>query len=339
MKRILLICNYRQGVGGISGQVELLQKHLRDDGYDADIFSTKGSVLKRLAIPFRLILRAKGYDVLHIHCCSNWGFLPAILGIHAGKHLKKRIALTYHGGGAELFFSKHTKLVKRWLLRPDVNIALSDFVGREFAKYDIPYTIIPNIIEFDDSQFRERDVIQPRFICVRSHEPVYNIPCILRAFEIVQQHIPDASLTFVGDGTQHQKLIKMVKDMQLANVVVIGRVNNCEIYKYLDKADIFLSAPFVDNMPVSVLEAMNAGLLVISSNVGGVPYMVENGTNGLLFNPDDEKQFADLMLWAVSHQEESIQIIRNAHQEVSKYGWKDINVKIKQVYENDRRIY
>ena len=335
MKKILFICNYRQGVGGISGQVELLQRHLREDGFIADIFSTKGSFVKRLVMSVRLHLIAKRYDVLHIHCCSNLGFLPAVLGICAGRLLRRRVVLTYHGGDADSFFSRHPGFVKRWLGRSDINIALSDFVGNVFEKFGIPYIVIPNIIDFDDRQQLERTVLRPKFICVRSHEPLYNIRCILRAFQTVQRQLPDASLILLGDGSQHDDLIKESSDMALENVSFPGRVDNTQIYEFLNKADIFLSAPVIDNMPVSVLEAMNAGLLVISSNVGGVPHMVENNKSGLLFDSDDDKQLANLMTWALSHQKESIQIIQNAKREVSKYRWENTGTKLKKAYEND----
>ena len=335
MKKVLFICNYRPGVGGISGQVELLQKHLRDDGYIADIFSTKGSFVKRLVMPVCLHRIAKKYDILHIHCCSNLGFLPAIFGIGVGKRRKKRIVLTYHGGDAGAFISKHTRFVKRWLLRTDVNIALSGHVGKVFERYDIPHVIIPNIIDFNEAHFRDRTRLQPKFICVRSHEPLYNNMCILRALQVVQRQLPEASLTLLGDGSQHEELVKISSEMALKNVSFTGRVDNAKIYEFLDKADIFLSAPLVDNMPVSVLEAMNAGLLVISSNVGGVPYIVGDSKSGLLFDSDNDKQLSELMLWAVSHQEDSIKIIHNARQEVTKYSWKDIGVELKKVYEND----
>ena len=104
---ILIVCNYKPGVGGISGQVEILQRKLREDGHIAEIFSTKGSVLWRFGLFGRLCKIAQDYDVLHIHCCSHWGFLPAIVGVTVGRRLDKRIVLTYHGGGGEKFFDKH----------------------------------------------------------------------------------------------------------------------------------------------------------------------------------------------------------------------------------------
>lgn len=319
--KILLICNYKPGVGGISGQVELLQKYLRTDGHLADIFNTKVSFWQRLLAPMRLLRTAKGYDILHIHCCSEWGFLPAVLGVSIGRRLRKRIVLTYHGGGGELFFARHPRLVRHYLTRTNQNIVLSGFLAKVFDNHNIPYTVIPNIIELDETQYRERTSLKPRFICVRSHENLYNIPCILRAFKQVQSELPDATLTLVGDGSQHTALKLMAEEMQLNNVSFTGRVDNSQIYNYLNRADVMLSTPKVDNMPVSLLEAMNAGLLVISTNVGGVPFIIDDGNDGLLIPSDDHTSLANCMTWTINNQSKALAITKKAHLKVLQYQW------------------
>ena len=86
-------------------------------------------------------------------------------------------------------------------------------------------------------------------------------------------------------------------------------------------------------MPVSLLEAMNAGLLVISSNVGGVPYMIEQGRTGLLFESGDVDALADQIEWAIDHQEESLQMIENAKKEVKKYSWNSVREQLLPLYE------
>lgn len=329
---ILLVCNYKPGVGGISGQVELLQKHLHSEGHVADIFSTKASILHRLLLPRKLLRVARGYDVLHIHCCSEWGFLPAVIGVSVGRRLKKRLVLTYHGGGGETFFDRHHCLVHHYLTRTNTNIVLSGFLASVFKKHVIPYTVIPNIIELDKTQFRQRDILKPNFICTRAHEELYNIPCILKAFQEVLSELPEATLTLVGDGSQHAALKQMVMDMGLQNVTFTGKVDNHKIYRQLNHADIFLSSPTIDNMPMSVLEAMNAGLLVISSQVGGVPYMIDDGNTGLLFESNNDAELAEKMLWAVENQDMSREIIIKAHQSIGGYRWENIKHKLYKAY-------
>ena len=77
---------------------------------------------------------------------------------------------------------------------------------------------------------------------------------------------------------------------------------------------------------------MNAGLLVISSNVGGVPYMVEDGKTGYLFPSDNSDALADLMIKAVRQQAESKNIIREAHQAVNTYRWENIKEQLYSIY-------
>ena len=332
--KVLLVCNYKPGVGGISGQVELLQKKLREEGWVAEIFSTKASVWKRLLMKPKLCRQASDYDVIHIHCCSGWGFLPAVMGVNVGKRLGKRIVLTYHGGAGEAFFDQHPKLVHSFLTKTDANIVLSGFLAKVFEKYGLPFTIIPNIIELDGANFRRRDCIHPNYISIRAHEPLYNIPCILRAFKKVQSVLPEARLTVVGDGSLHQQLMLQAEQMGLRQVDFTGRVDNSDIFQYLNQADVMLSAPRIDNMPVSLIEAMNAGLLVISSKVGGVPYMIEDNETGLLFESDNDEELASKMLWAVSNNTKVEEILKKANQKVCDYRWENVRNKLLSVYGN-----
>jgi glycosyltransferase involved in cell wall biosynthesis len=158
-----------------------------------------------------------------------------------------------------------------------------------------------------------------------------------------------------------------VLDKKLTGVQFVGQVPNQQIYEYLDNADIMLSASRADNMPVSLLEAMNAGLLVISSRVGGVPYMINelevrgdrlkvrgddkqhsrhmpnslialspdclNTATGLLFESDNADELAEKMRWALEHPKEVQQIIANAQNDVQKYSWDNIKPQLMKLYE------
>lgn len=334
VKRILYIANYKEGVGGISGQVEMLYRHVSmEKGYTATIFSTKGNVLKRLWLFVQLICISRRYDVLHIHGCSEWGMLPVVYGVIAGKIWNKRVIVTYHGGGAADYLEEHSAFAKRWLDRADQVIVLSGFLEKIFREYEIPCCVIPNIIELPEViHTHQLNPAAPRFISMRHLRELYNIPCIMRAFKRVQKQIPDASLTILGSGPMENELKQYVKENHLRNISFVGQVPNITINEYLANHDIELSAPHIDNMPVSLLEAMNAGVLVISSNVGGVPYMITDGRTGLLFADDDDTALTEKMLWVVSHPKDVEQIIAAAHDEVQRYSWKRIREQILVLY-------
>ena len=357
--KLLLISNYQHGIGGINAQVDLLYTYFnQEDGIKADIFSTKGKPLRRCIAFFQLLCKARRYEVLHIHACSYWGMVPAVFGVIAGKLWRKRIVITYHGGEAAEYFAKHVGFVKRWLGRANQVIVLSGFLKEIFDQYDIPCVVIPNIVVLQPQQERTRN-IAPRFISIRHLEPLYNIPCILQAYEQVLKVYPDATLDILGRGSQREELEAYVEERQLTGVTFVGQVPNQQIYDYLAKADIMLSAPKIDNMPVSLLEAMNAGALVISSRVGGVPYMIEeydmaigngqwaiddetnrqspianrpNKVTGLLFESGNADELAEKMIWALEHPEEVKQIIAQAQVDVQKYAWENVKQQSMKVY-------
>ena len=330
--KVLIIANYRPSVGGISGQVALLHKYLNKEGFKVDIFSTKARMLSRFKIFYSLCKIANKYDVLHVHCCSYFGFFPLILGVTIAKKLRKKLICTYHGGDAKRFFRKYTRLVKHYLNRTDHNIVLSGFLANIFDQYEINYQIIPNIVEMDRSVYRERNEIKPKYISVRSLSPIYNIECIIRAFAIVKEVKQDAKLFILGDGVSRSELESLVLKLGVSDVHFKGLVPNTDIYDYLSQADIFISMPKIDNQPMSVLEAYNNGLLVISSRVGGVPYLVDDNRTGILVESDNHVELAEKMLWAVNNPEQSIEMIRAGKKELDKYRWDNIKDKIFALY-------
>lgn len=344
VKKVLYISNYKKGLGGINAQVDLLHAYVINEGYIADIFSTKGNPFKRIGQFFQLLSAVRRYDVLHIHGCSDWGMLPVVYGIIAGKIWRKCIIVTYHGGGAENYFAKHSAFARRWLCRADKVIVLNGYLDKVFHKYRIPCVVIPNIVTLREDIYQPKQGIAPKFISIRHLTELYRVDLIIRAFAQVLEKYPDATLDILGQGDKREELEALVRELEKEGVSELGRkvrfvgqVPNEQIYDYLKANDIMLSAPKIDNMPVSLLEAMNAGVLVISSNVGGVPYMIEHGRTGLLFDGLEDEGVRGLekqMQWALEHPEESIRMIEAAHIEVQKYTWSEVRKQIIPLYES-----
>lgn len=333
MKKVLIIANYQPSVGGISVQVDLLHKYLNsEEGYQVDIFSLKGSIIRRVFLIIKLFVAARKYDVLHVHACSDRGFLPAIVGAYVGIIYRKRRILTYHGGGADAFFARKINLVRNTLRKFDSVIVLSGYLKNIFDTYNLPCIVIPNIAEFDANLYRAKPNIEPKYISVRHLRELYNVKCILIAFEKVKKIIPSATLTILGDGDQKEMLQNWVIEHNLKDVVFVGAVPHDKMNEYLSQDDIFLTAPKTDNMPMSILEAYNAGLLVISSNVGGVPYMLNDNETGLLFESENADDLAEKMIHSIQNQQHTIEMIQNAYQSLDMYKWENIRVKLLEVY-------
>ena len=246
--------------------------------------------------------------------------------------------ITYHGGGAADYFERHGAFARRWLKRADKVIVLNGYLDNVFEQYRIPHVVIPNIITLREDVYVPKKAIAPKIISIRHLRELYRIDSIIKAYQKISAHYPDATLDILGQGDQREALEQYVNEHRLKGVRFVGQVPNEQIYDYFRANDIMVSAPKIDNMPVSVLEAMNAGLLVISSNVGGVPYMIEHQRTGLLFesnqDSDISNRIAEQIEWALEHQEECLQIIKAAHKEVQRYSWEEVRKQILQIYES-----
>lgn len=313
MTKILLISNYRPLVGGISGQIEILLEYFNDGNHKVDLFNTKNNIFKRLVMPFALLYKGRNYDIFHIHGCSFLGFFPIIVGVTVGKILRKKIIITYHGGGLEEFIKKYKKIIKFYLKKADIITVPSKFLQFILLKNFIPSIYLPNIIRDDNVKFKRREIIKPSLIVTRSLEDVYNIPLVILAFKDLKKIVPDAKLKIVGDGKLKKYLIEMVKTEKINDIEFVGRVSNSMIGEILNSADIFVNPSNKDNMPLSLFEALACGLPVISTNVGGIPDYIIDGINGFLIAPDNKEQFISKILYILKNQQKVQEVIDNGY--------------------------
>ena len=141
-------------------------------------------------------------------------------------------------------------------------------------------------------QFRERKPVRPVFLHNRGLEQLYNVPCTLKAFGLVQQRYPDARLTIAHDGPLRAELERTVKEWGLRNVQFVGTVPQSEVPALYAAADIYLTSPNIDNMPGSLLECYASGLPVVATKVGGIPYIARDQETALLVEANDHEAMA-----------------------------------------------
>ena len=232
-------------------------------------------------------------DVVHAFSASYRSFLLAPLpAVIVAKLLGKPVILNYHSGEAQdhLRRSAIARFVMRHIV--DANVVPSMFLRDVLATFDIDAEVVPNTIDLRQFTYRSRNPLRPRLLCTRNFEPLYNVSCVLRAFARIQARHPDATLTLVGSGSQEGALRAEAAALQLDNVTFAGRVAPPDIQRYYAGADIYIQAPSIDNMPMSVLEAFASGMPVVSTDVGGVALILRHGTDGLLVPDRDDAAMA-----------------------------------------------
>ena len=268
---------------------------------------------------FRELRRA---DVVHAFSASYTSFLLAPLpAVIVARLLGKPVILNYHSGEApdHLRRSAIARFVMRHLV--DANVVPSTFLRDVLFSFDMDADVVHNTIDVRRFTYRPRDPLAPRLLCTRNLEPTYNLSCVLRTFARVQARYPGATLTLVGSGSQDAALRAEAAALQLRNVTFAGRVAPSDIPRYYDAADIYVQAPSIDNMPLSVLEAFASGMPVVSTGVGGVPSILRHGVDGLLVpdNADDELAARVFDLLAVPSF--ARMLAHSAHETLSAYEW------------------
>jgi L-malate glycosyltransferase len=251
------------------------------------------TVATSLAYITSLIRTIPRYDVVHVFAASYWSFLlaptPAIL---IGKWLGKRVVVNYRSGEAEDHLRRWSRTAIPTLHRADAVVTPSGFLVDVFARFGLRAESISNFVDEEAVRLRPRTTLEPVFLSNRNFQALYNVPCVLRAFAVIQRRIPEARLIVIGDGPERGHVHDTAHALGLRNLQFVGAVPPTEMGRWYDQADVYLNASDIDNMPNSIIESFACGLPVVTSRAGGIPYVVQHERNGLLVDRGDHEGLA-----------------------------------------------
>jgi glycosyltransferase involved in cell wall biosynthesis len=299
-RRVLIVAPAPPPPGGMALQAKLLARLLREDGVSVSFLASNFDLprmarvcrhvpgvrtfLRFLLIWSKVWQEISGVGVVHVFAASWLYFFAAVCpSILIGRLCRKRTVLNYRGGDAARFFRRW-----RWVVRPVFRAATlvtapSQFLAQLIRRsFDIPVAIVPNILDTSAFQFLERKEFYPRLLVNRNLERMYDIESILRAFRQIRDCHPSASLWIVGSGSDEQRLRSLAAEWNLTTAVFLGHIDHVDLPAIYKQRDILLNASTVDNFPASLLEASAAGLVVVSTAAGGIPFIYENEKTALL---------------------------------------------------------
>ena len=230
-----------------------------------------------------------------------------------------------HGGNLPARLDRSPRMSNDIFFHAYANIAPSGYLKTAFEQRAFKAQLIPNFISIENYHYRESAVLHPNFLWVRSFANTYHPEMTIRVFNEIQKTYPAAQLCMIGDN----------KDDALANckklIIELGLENNILITGGLPKAEwiaiapqynIFISTTHFDNTPISIMEAMALGLPVVSTNVGGMPFLIEHGKDGLLSPDNDINAMVENIKTLIESPEITASIRRNARQKVESFDWK-----------------
>jgi len=295
------------------------------------------TVLREPIYFWNLWRRLKDVDVAHIFSASYWSFLLApapawfFASLRVGKLRGKKTIINYRSGEARDHL-RHFRSAKFVLSRVDKIVTPSGYLVDVFREFGLNAVAVPNLVDLSRFRYRERNPLQPRMVCTRGFSEYYCVDVVVKAFAEVKKEYPQARLDLVGDGPLEGKVRQLVHDLKLADVAFSGVASRTEIGKHYDDANIFINASWLDNMPVSVIEAFACGTPVVTTSPESMPYLVEHERTGLLSPVGDEKALAANVIRLLREPGLASRLSQNAYQQSRAYTWEVVRQQWLQIY-------
>ncbi|NHN26182.1 glycosyltransferase family 4 protein [Flavobacterium jejuense] len=327
MKSLLYIGNKLSKHGFNKTTVETLETSFEEEGYKVYSVSDKKSFFFRiLDMIFTLIKLSRKIDYVLIDTYSTKAFWYAFFTSQLARMFAIKYIPILHGGNLPNRLQKNPFLSQLVFKNAYKNVAPSNYLKSEFEKESFTNVIyIPNTIEIEKYTLKVRKDFQPKLLWVRAFASIYNPEMAVQVLFELQKEYPNASLTMVGpdkDGSLFETQ-KKADDLGV-KVTFTGQLSKETWWQLASEHDVFINTTHFDNTPISVMEAMALGLPVVSTNVGGLPYLLTDSKNALLVNDANVEEMCVAIKKIILNTSETILMTQHARELVEKMDWKVI---------------
>lgn len=325
MKKILYIGNFIAAKTNYVTSADILTNLLKDETFVVKQTSDKINKIARLLDMLWQILKyRKDVDLILIDTFSTKNFYFALFCSQLARILNIPYINILHGGNLPNRLSKNPFLCRLIFKNANALIAPSYYLKTEFEQKGYQVIFIPNSFAIKEYQFKKRIQFEPKLLWVRAFDKIYNPAMAVEVLNLLLFNFPNAVLFMVGP-TKDESLKStqvLVKKYGLENKVTFtGVLAKKEWHQLATKCDFFINTTHVDNTPISVLEAMALGLPVVSTNVGGMLYLINHLEDGILVEDNNAKSMANAIEKLIANPEMGIQLAENARKKVEQFDW------------------
>ena len=324
--RLLILSNFLSVHGGTRSVAEDLADQFEQRGYRVLRSSSKRNKVARLLDRVGTILRRRGeYDVACADVYSGPAFVWAEAACCALRLAGRPCIMTLHGGNLPRFAQRWPRRVRRLLASARSVTAPSKYLFEQMRTYRQDLVLLPNALDLSRYPFAPRSSAAPRLVWLRAFDETYNPSMAVRVLAILSKEFADVRLTMFGpdkgDGSVARCRATAHELGVSERVTMPGGVPKSEVPAALQQGDIFLNTTNVDNAPVSVVEAMACGLCVVSTRVGGIPYLLDDEQDSLLVPAGDPEAMACAVRRILADPSLAARLSQNARRKATAFDW------------------
>lgn len=336
MTAALILGPHLSGHGDSIKVCEELTQRLRGAGWPVWTASHRRGGLARTADAVAAVLRwRRRYEVAQVDVFSGRGFHWSEAVCWALEAVGKPYVLTLHGGGLPAFAQRRPERVARLLRRAQAVTAPSRYLQEAFGEAR-PIELIPNAIDLSRYRFQPRPNPAPQLIWLRAFHDLYNSVLAVETLAALKPDFPQTTLRMIGPDRGDGELARCrdrVERLSLGSAVAFdGPVPKPEAPRRLELGEIFLNTSTVDNTPVSVIEAMACGLPIVSTRVGGIPALLDDGEDALLTSADP-REMAAAVRRLLTEPGLALRLSANARRKAEQMGWSTVLPRWQQLLE------
>ena len=329
MEKRVLVAGYFARKVGMRQFSEDLAEQLAIQGWQVIHTSEKhGRIPRLLDMLYTTWKQRNQYAVAQIAVFSGLSFIWAEAVGELLYRLKKPFVLTLHGGNLPNFANRWSSRVQRLFQRASSITTPSLYLQEQMQPYRADIQLIPNPIQLDAYPFQHRILPEPNLIWFRAFQKNYRPELAVQTLALVRENFPDATLRMIGldkgDGSL-QATLRLVNALELqTNFTYVGAIPKSAVTENLQQGDILLNTPDIDNTPISVLEAMACGLCVVSTDIGGIPYLLTHEKDALLVPPNNPLAMQEAVERILTDTTLASRISQNARTQVETFSWEII---------------
>jgi len=328
-KKILYIGNNLSKKTKYQTTMTLLSLLLVSEGYTVVKSSSKTNKLLRLLDMCLTVLKNRNkVSYILIDTYSTINFYFALITSQLARIFNVKYIPILHGGNLPVRLKNSPFLSEMIFNNSFKNVSPSNYLKSAFEKFNFKSEFIPNIIDLKYYKYLERTNIHPKLLWVRSFKHLYNPTLAIKVLLELKEKYPDAVLCMIGPflDDSYQETVALVKKYNLEDSVEFtGVLTKEDWHKKATEYDIFINTTNFDNTPISVIEAMALGLTIVSTNVGGMPYLIDHKLDGLLVDKENTNQMANAIIDVVEGKYPTLS--KKAREKAETFDWEVIKYK------------
>lgn len=298
--------------------------------------------------PLRLLHMVYGFfasglraDLIMIDVYSTKNFYFAYIISVLAIFFQRPFILFLHGGNLPERYIRSRKLVNFMLKKAKKIVAPSDYLKSFFEDTGFNVLLIPNLIDIKKFPFRRRGFSKPALIYVRGFGKIYNPKMTVRSVALLRNEFPDVRLAMMGSDTDGslQEVNGLIRELGLEkNIKIYGRMTQENWIHLSEEYNIMVSNPTIDNAPVSIIEGMALGLLIISTNVGGISHLLTDEHDSILIDSDDDEGMAKAISCILKDPARCYKMQTHARMKAESFSWNNIRPQWEELLLNQEFI-